>query len=112
MGGHMPLLLAPKGLPTIQHIHIWPQNARGIATVSISLERDTRANLAKWAKHLGVEIVEGEPYETFPGNGQWMRRLEAVHVADGIETKVWISFPAEAPAEQAPESVGNPAVDQ
>jgi len=112
MGGFEPLVLNPKGLPRIGLIHVWPQDASGVATVSIGLDRDTRANLEKWAKHLGVDVVEGKPRELIPGSGNWTQRLEAAHQADGIETVVFISLAVEAPAEQPVESARTPGAHQ
>ncbi len=96
MGTREPLILKSRGLPKIASIHVWPRNSRGVVTVSIGLEPDTRAAVEKWAEHLGVDVTEHDPEELIPS--RWRQWIEAVHEADGVLTRIWTLVPVEPPA--------------
>jgi hypothetical protein len=100
MGAFEPLVLNLKGLPRIAMITVWPRLSDGGAEVRIALASNTRAALGKWAAHMGVDVVDKDPSELYPGH--WQHRLEAVYEADGVRTMVWVALPCVAPAAPEP----------
>lgn len=107
MGTREPLVLHPEGLPKISSIYVWPQNSRGSVVVSIGLERKTRAAVAEWAEHLGVDVTEHDSKDLIPG--LWRQQVEAVHEADGVLTRVWADVPVDPPSAAATDAETVPA---
>lgn len=87
-----PIEFDAKGLPRIYSLRVSPGIlGEGPLTVSILLESDERAAVAKWAKRLGVQVVDCEPYRARP-EYPWTRTFEAVHEAEGYRVRVWTSM--------------------
>ena len=82
-----------KGLPRIYSLRVSPGlPGEGPLTVSILLESEQRAAVAKWADRLGVQVVvqvvDCKPYQSRPG-GPWVQTFEAVREAEGYRVRVW-----------------------
>lgn len=80
-----------KGLPRIYSLRVSPGIlGEGPVTVSILLDSNERAAVAKWAKRLGVQVVDCKPYRARP-EYPWTQTFEAVHEAEGYRVRVWTS---------------------
>lgn len=64
--------------------------------VAILLKGYRRADVAKWARHFGSEVVEGEPRRQSVGDG-WERHVETAHEARGFRIHVRTTVPVKAP---------------
>lgn len=90
-----------KGLPRAYSLRVSPSYIDGKPlTVSILLESEQRAAVAKWAARLGAEVVDLDPHQPRPG-GPWVQTYEAVREAEGYRVRVWTATDLDEPREAA-----------
>ena len=92
------------GLPRVYSLRVTPNyTGTGPVIVSILLDSCRRSAVEKWAKRLGVEVVDCKPH-LHSGGDRVTYTYEATLQADGCRVRVWTSFDQDVPAEAADET--------
>jgi hypothetical protein len=89
-------------LPGIFSVDIYsPDSPAEPVGVTILLKGYRRADVAKWAAHLGSEVTEGEP-KPDPVGTMWERTVETVQETGGFRISVRTTVPAKVSADPDP----------
>lgn len=84
-------------LPGVYSMHVMAHDARGEkAIVFILLKGERRADVAKWARHFGSDVVEDEPRPDDVGG--WERLVTTAFDVPGFRVTVRTIIPTKAPA--------------
>lgn len=85
-----------KGLPEVFSVRAQPSyTADHGVNVSVFLDSVERSAVEAWAKYLGVEVVDREPYQVIPGD-RWTHVFEAVREVEGYRIRVWTAASVKA----------------
>ena len=99
-----------KGLPRVFSLRVSPSyTGEGPVTVSVLLDSCERSAVAKWAKRMGVEVVDVKPYQSRPGE-RWTHTYEAVREERDCRLRVWTSKDLDASAGPAAASADGTAM--